>query len=93
MDARRLKRQRLQMAMTQTELADALGVSQGLVSMMEAGQQPVSIRTTKAMDFVRREHVRQAHFRKVSGITGRSEAELEGVDVEGTIAEQDAEEL
>ena len=93
MDARRLKRQRLQMAMTQDELADALGVSQALVSMMEADQQAVSIRTTKAMDFVRREHVRQAHFRRVADITGRSEAELEGLDVEGEIAEQDAEEL
>ena len=81
------------MAMSQTELAKALGVSQGLVSMMEAGQQPVSIRTTKAMDFVRREHVRQAHFRRAAEITGRSEAELEGIDVEGTIAEQDVEEL
>ena len=81
------------MAMTQAALADALGVSQGLVSGMESGAIPVSVRTTKSMDFVRREHVRQAHFRRVAGITGRSEVELEGIDVEGTIAEQDAEEL
>ena len=93
MDARRLKRQRLQMAMSQNQLAKETGYSQGLISMMEAGKQPVSTKFTKAMDFVRREHVRQMHFRRAADITGRSEAELEGIDVEGTIAEQDAEEL
>ncbi len=92
MNAKRFKRQRLQMAMTQTELADALGLSQGHVSGMEAGRQPVSVRTTKMMDLVRREHVRFAHFLRAADITGRTEAELEGVDVEATIAEQDAEE-
>ncbi len=93
MDARKLKRQRLQMAMTQAALADALGVSQSLVAGMESGKLAVSVRTTKMLDLVRREHVRQAHFRRASEITGRTEVELEGVDVEGTIAEQDAEEL
>ena len=90
MNARRLKRQRLQMDMTQTELAKELGVSQGLVSDMEAGKVPVSVRTTKTMDFVRREFVRQAHYRAAARITGLTEVELEGQDVEAEIAEQDA---
>ncbi len=93
MDARRLKRQRMQMAMTQDDLAEATGYGQPMISMMEAGKQPVSVKFTKAMDFVRREHVRQTHFRRAAEITGRTEAELEGIDVEGTIAHQDAEEL
>ena len=93
MDARRLRRQRLQMDMSQTQLAEETGVSQSLISGMEKGKVPVSVKFTKVMDLVRREFVRQAHFRRASEITGRTEVELEGMDVEGEIADQDAEEL
>jgi predicted transcriptional regulator len=44
---------RRELGMTQTELAEALGVSQGTVSRMEAGDIPVNKRTALALRALR----------------------------------------
>ncbi len=90
MNGQKLRGQRMNiMDMTQQQLADALGVSQALISMMEAGKTPISWRTETALNLVRRDQVRLKHFRKACDLTGSTEIELEGIDVEAEIVEQD----
>ncbi len=89
MDARRLKKLRLRLGLSQQQLADELGMSQAMVSMMEKGRYRVLPRTVMQLTAIRREHIRQAHYLKASQITGRSVSELGGdVGLEGDEGEE-----
>jgi len=82
MDARRLRLLRLQLDMNQTELAKALGVSQALVSAMEAGSASVTARTVKQLTALRREVIRMSHYTRAARLTGLPIDELSGADPE-----------
>jgi len=82
MDARRLKKARMQLGLSQAALASALGVSQPLVCMMEAGTTPVTRRTEKQMTVLRRDAVRATHYTQAARILGRTVEEIGGRDEE-----------
>ena len=82
MDARSLKKLRLELDISQAELAQELGVTQALVCMMEAGKTPVTGRTVKQLTALRREAVRSAHYTRAALITGHTIEELGGRDEE-----------
>jgi transcriptional regulator with XRE-family HTH domain len=81
-DARRLRLLRLQLDMNQTQLAKELGVSQALVSAMEAGTTPVTARTVKQLTAIRREVIRSSHYTRAARLTGVPLDELSGADPE-----------
>lgn len=78
MDGTRLKEIRTNtLNMTQQQLADALGVSQALVSQMERGTQAISRRTTNHVELLRREVVRRDHYIQTADTLGADPDELD----------------
>ncbi len=59
------------LGLNQQAMADALGVTQPLVSAMKSGKVAISSRTEKQLEQLRKEQVRKAHYTRVSKTLGR----------------------
>ena len=81
MIAKKLRRLRRDMDMTQEQLAVELGVSQSLVCQMERGRAIITARTAKQLTAVRHSWVRRSHYLQASQLTGKTPAELGAPDV------------
>lgn len=77
MMAKHLRRLFIEVDMTASQVADEIGVSRSLMSMMVNGKAKITPRTAKQLQQLRSKILRDGHLARVSQLSGKSIEELE----------------
>ena len=77
MMAKHLRRLFIEVDMKASQVADEIGVSRSLMSMMVNGKAKVTSRTAKQLQQLRSKILRDGHLARVSELSGKSVEELE----------------
>ena len=77
MMAKHLRRFFIEVDMRPTQVADEIGVSRSLMSMMANGKSKITPRTAKQLQQLRSKILRDGHLARVSELSGKSVEELE----------------
>ena len=77
MMAKHLRKLFIVLDMRPSHVADEIGVSRSLMSMMASGKSPITPRTAKQLQPLRSRVVRDGHLARISKLSGRSVEELE----------------
>ena len=79
MMAKHLRRLFIEVDMKASQVADEIGVSRSLMSMMVNGKAKVTPRTAKQLQQLRSKILRDRHLARVSELSGKSVEELEAL--------------
>tara|TARA_Y100000310_G_scaffold151304_1_gene150914 strand:- start:1958 stop:2197 length:240 start_codon:yes stop_codon:yes gene_type:complete len=79
MMAKHLRRLFIEVDMKASQVADEIGVSRSLMSMMANGKARITPRTAKQLQQLRSKILRDGHLARVSKLSGKSVEELEGL--------------
>ena len=79
MMAKHLRRLFVEVDMKASQVADEIGVSRSLMSMMVNGKAKVTPRTAKQLQQLRSKILRDRHLARVSELSGKSVEELEAL--------------
>ena len=77
MMAKHLRRFFIEVDMKASQVADEIGVSRSLLSMMANGKSKITPRTAKQLQQLRSRILRDGHLARVSKLSGKSVEELE----------------
>lgn len=77
--AKHLRRLFVEVDMKASQVADEIGVSRSLMSMMVNGKAKVTPRTAKQLQQLRSKILRDRHLARVSELSGKSVEELEAL--------------
>jgi len=77
MMAKHLRRLFIEVDMKASQVADEIGVSRSLMSMMVNGKSKITPRTAKQIQQLRSRILRAGHLARVSKLSGKSVEELE----------------
>ena len=79
MMAKHLRRFFIEVDMNASQVADEIGVSRSLMSMMANGKARITPRTAKQLQQLRSRILRDGHLARISKLSGRSVEELENL--------------
>ncbi len=77
MMAKHLRKLFIEVDMNASQVADEIGVSRSLMSMMASGKTKITPRTAKQLQQLRSRILREGHLAHISGLTGKPVEELE----------------